>query len=79
MSTKQKKDGSKEQEEKKNNSNKDLGSKDKNNEEEKDEEDILSLLPRKNLSIIEKLFPKDEGGLSLDEFVRTLLENLDYD
>ncbi len=50
----------------------------KNNEEVKfDEKDILSRLHRRNLGLIEKKFPK-EDGLSLNEFVTTLLQYLDY-
>jgi len=55
------------------NNNNDL----KNILEAKDEEDILNLLPRKNLSIIEKQFPKEEG-LCLEDFVKTLLVHLEY-
>eukprot|EP00330_Aristerostoma_sp_ATCC50986_P010047 CAMPEP_0114576046 /NCGR_PEP_ID=MMETSP0125-20121206/842_1 /TAXON_ID=485358 ORGANISM="Aristerostoma sp., Strain ATCC 50986" /NCGR_SAMPLE_ID=MMETSP0125 /ASSEMBLY_ACC=CAM_ASM_000245 /LENGTH=162 /DNA_ID=CAMNT_0001764237 /DNA_START=127 /DNA_END=615 /DNA_ORIENTATION=- len=47
-------------------------------DENRDDEDILNLLPRKNLSLIEKQFPKD-SGLELDEFVKTLLIHLEYD
>jgi len=42
-----------------------------------DEKDILSRLHRRNLGLIERKFPK-EGGLSLNEFVSTLLQYLDY-
>ena len=42
-----------------------------------DEKDILSRLHRRNLGLIEKEFPK-EDGLSLEEFVTTLLKYLDY-
>jgi hypothetical protein len=42
-----------------------------------DEKDILSRLHRRNLGLIEREFPK-EDGLSLNEFVSTLLQYLDY-
>lgn len=47
-------------------------------DENKDDDDILNLLPRKNLSLIEKQFPK-ESGLELEDFVKTLLVHLEYD
>jgi len=49
----------------------------RNDEARFDEKDILSRLHRRNLGLIERKFPK-EGGLSLDEFVSTLLQFLDY-
>lgn len=42
-----------------------------------EEKDILTRLHRRNLGLIEKEFPK-EDGLSLEEFVTTLLKYLDY-
>lgn len=50
---------------------------DKDDDSKFDEKDILSRLHRKNLGLIEKEFPK-EDGLSLTEFVSTLLRYLDY-
>ena len=51
---------------------------DKNADDKFEEKDILSRLHRRNLGLIEREFPK-EDGLSLNEFVTTLLKYLDYD
>ncbi len=49
----------------------------RNDEAKFDEKDILSRLHRRNLGLIEREFPK-EDGLSLEAFVSTLLRYLDY-
>lgn len=49
----------------------------RNDEVRFDEKDILSRLHRRNLGLIEREFPK-EDGLSLNDFVSTLLRYLDY-
>jgi len=52
-------------------------------EEELDEKmkkdmDIMSMLKRSKLSIIKRDFEKRERGLNIDEFVKVMLEHLDY-
>ena len=46
--------------------------------DEKEEIDIMALLHQKKLNIIERAFHEEGKGLSLDSFVKIMLEHLDY-
>ena len=47
-------------------------------EKMKKEMDIMSMLKRNKLSLIKRDFEKREKGLNIDEFVKVMLEHLDY-
>lgn len=47
-------------------------------EKMKKDMDIMSMLKRSKLSIIKRDFEKRERGLNIDEFVKVMLEHLDY-
>lgn len=55
----------------------------KKKEEEVDEEisenEILQMLHRKKMVLIEQCFQKKEKGLEMDEFVSVMLQHLEYD
>ena len=48
-------------------------------EEEISENEILQMLHRKKMVLIEECFQQKEKGLSIDEFVSVMLDHLDYD
>jgi len=56
-----------------------MSNEDELQEFKKDEIDIMQMLHKKKMYDIEKCFHKRGKGLSRDEFVKVMLEHLDYD
>ena len=48
-------------------------------EQDSEEIDIMGMLKKKKMYIIEKDFQKVEKGLSLEQFLLVMLEHLDYE